>query len=188
MSIPVKEKGYGNFLSFMLTVVFAVIMLSAFWLLANLEYTPKSIAEVSLYEFIILSLAAFCLTRLFVYDSVAQYVRDLFLIVREEKNKETGVIYVYRKKPEKGLRRLCADLLSCPWCTGMWMSLFSGLICFLLPWTWFIWLVLALAGLSSFIQISANGVGWRAEYKKLKVKAKEEKLKRYQEKKETESK
>lgn len=136
------------------------------------EYTDISTAygglqELTFPEYAILTLAIFRLTRLFVYDSVAQFIRDIFL--DKEEYKKRGVIMVKRTKPASGLRRLFADLLSCPWCSGVWISMFTIIIFITFPQTWFFWLFMSIAGLSSLIQIFANRLRWQAEKAKLEA-------------------
>jgi hypothetical protein len=158
------EKGSGNVLSFLLSGGFFLIVGAAFHLLDRYELGVRSIRDVTPFEFFILVLAVFRLTRLVVYDTVSQFVRDLFLDTTTVE--ENGVVYVDRKKPARGFRRLVADLLSCPWCVGMWASTFSVVIYFLVPITWPFWLLLAVAGGSTLIQLTVNLIGWRAEYGK----------------------
>ena len=109
-----------------------------------------------------ISLTTFRLVRLFVYDSVAQYIRDLFLNVKVEID---GVQMIERSKPQGGLR-LMTDLLACPWCTSVWVSMFATFVYLLAPGLFFAYLVFAISGIASFIQISINRIGWQAEYKK----------------------
>ena len=148
MAIPKKEKDSGNWWSFLLSGLFFALVIC--FCLALKEADPKlnNIKDVSFWEFTILSLAVFRLTRLVVYDKVAQFIRDMFLNTTEKK--ESGKIFVYREKPEKGIRRLLADLLSCPWCTGVWLSVFSVFIYFMWPETGYFWILLAIAGVSTF--------------------------------------
>ena len=130
----------------------------------------KDLTDVSVFEFVILTLAVFRLQRLFVYDSVSQFIRDIFLETKEVLDDKEGVIYVIRSKYKTGVKRLFADLLSCPWCVGMWCAVFAVIVYFMYPVTWPLWLLMAIAGLSSFIQILANYVGWKAEGSKIVVK------------------
>jgi hypothetical protein len=58
---------------------------------------------------------------------------------------------------EKGPRRAIHSLLGCPWCSGTWMAILVAYLYFLVPIAWPFLLVLALAGMGSFIQI----VIWR---------------------------
>jgi energy-converting hydrogenase Eha subunit G len=60
-------------------------------------------------------------------------------------------------------------LLHCSWCQGLWFSGFVIFFYFATPLAWPVILILALAGVASFIQILANLAGWSAELKKRTV-------------------
>ena len=114
---------------------------------------PRS---MSFFEFSILVLAAFRITRLVVYDSIFDFTRNCFLDKRGKK---------YKKGP-----LLCiSELLGCPWCAGVWIALFVMFTYLYYPKIWFFFLFLAIAGLSTFIQLLINLIGWHAEGKKRQV-------------------
>jgi hypothetical protein len=115
------------------------------------------------FDALLLALATFRLTRLFVYDHITQWIRDLFLQVRVTNGS------IVREKPERGVRRTIATLLDCPWCLGMWAAYVLTYLYFLTPHTWFFVLVLAIAGLGTLLQLLANLVGRSAEYKKMQL-------------------
>ena len=123
-----KEKGSGNGWSFILSMVFGLLVAIGIYYL--LPGSIHDLRDIHVFEFIILALAVFRLTRLLVYDKVAQYIRDLFLNTEEEHFKGSGMMYVVRTKPATGFRRLMSDLFSCPWCIGVWSSLFTVFIYF----------------------------------------------------------
>jgi len=114
-------------------------------------------------EYVLLALATFRLTRLFVYDKITAFFREQFYDVVETK---IGYDLV---KPEKGPRRTLADLLSCPWCFGIWASATVIFFYLLTPYAYFPVLVLALGGVGSLLQITANMIGWKAEQLKQEV-------------------
>lgn len=99
---------------------------------------PSSISAMDL---IIVSLAVFRLIRLFVYDSVTSYIRD------------------YLGKLDAGPGKTLSDLLSCPWCTGVWTALLVSFFYFLSPLAWFPIFVFALAGAGAYLQIIINKIG-----------------------------
>ena len=85
---------------------------------------PEALARMTAFQFVVLALAAFRLTRLFVSDHITQWLRDIFFIITEETNSETGVMVLVRRKHAQGFRRIMADLLECSWCMGIWMAFF----------------------------------------------------------------
>ena len=97
--------------------------------------------HISPYDFTLLILATFRLVRLFTFDSVTGYIRR------------------YLAGFEKGPRKTLSNLINCPWCTGVWMSLVTTFVYFVIPYSWIFILILALAGAGSFIQIIIWRVG-----------------------------
>lgn len=108
-------------------------------------------------DVILLSLATFRLTRLFVYDAIMKFFREMFFDA-EMMNGE-----VVLTKPIRGPRRTVADLLTCPWCVGMWMAASITFFYILTPWAYLPSVVLAIAGIGSMLQVIANAIGWKAE-------------------------
>ena len=160
------DQGIWNFI---FTLFFAVVFFTLGHVLFRLDLLPVS---VSLFDAALMVLATFRATRLFVYDKITQFIRDLFLDKEMAENEE-GELFILREKPANGPRRAIAELLACPWCFGMWAALFVTFFYFLTPFAWFPIFVLAISGLGSLVQLLANMVGWRAESLKIKVEGKE---------------
>ncbi|MBI96792.1 hypothetical protein CL656_06580 [bacterium] len=158
-----KEKTYPSSYSMALSFVFFVILFLFNYLLFDLKLI-KSFDDIKTFDLILISLTTFRLVRLFVYDSVAQYIRDWFLELKEVK--VDGKTMIERNKPQGGLKRLMTDLLGCPWCASVWIAMFATFVYLFLPGLYFAYLVFAISGIASFIQISINRIGWQAEYKK----------------------
>ena len=77
---------------------------------------------ITLTEFILLSLATFRITHLFVYDSIFSSIKaPLYteVVVDEE---------VYLSPKNK-----LGEMLSCHWCTSVWVSLFLFLLFIYVP-------------------------------------------------------
>lgn len=107
---------------------------------------------ISVWDATIMALATFRLTRLVVYDAITRWVRDFF-----EDAKEFTFMGTVK------------TLINCPWCVGLWFALVVATAYFTSPFLWFFIFVLALAGVASFVQLTANLVGWSAEHRKRKV-------------------
>lgn len=161
MSLITKTtyKNTQNGWNFLLTGFFLALFVGAVYILYLLNRVPESI---TFFETLIITLAVFRLTRLLVYDSVFRFFRDFFVDKGIQKDADGNEIVV-RRIYKDGIRRTISDLLSCPWCIGMWLSLLVAFLYFVSPYMWFPIFVLAVAGFSSLIQISINLVGWRAE-------------------------
>ena len=67
------------------------------------------------------------------------------------------------EKPKTGPRRTLADLLSCPWCFGLWASASVTFFYLLSPYAFFFVLFLAIGAVASFLQVLTNMIGWQAE-------------------------
>jgi hypothetical protein len=166
----VRLKDDQNFWNFVFSVIFAVLLaLSVGSFYAAYGGTP---AFISVFDMILVSLAIFRITRLFVYDKILQFLRDTFMQAREFTG-DDGRVYVERRPYSRGPLRTISDLLACPWCTAMWASLVVVYGYYMLPYAWYIILMLAIAGVASLVQLFANMLGWRAENLKLDAHAKE---------------
>ncbi|MCA9367577.1 DUF1360 domain-containing protein [Candidatus Kaiserbacteria bacterium] len=113
--------------------------------------------ELTLVDYTLITLATWRLTRLFVYDTITKWFREQFWDVQK-----SGRGFVL-EKPASGPRRTLADLLSCPWCVGVWMA---GTVLFfylLTAWSVFPIVMLAISAVASFLQILSNLVGHNAE-------------------------
>ncbi|HUX80803.1 MAG TPA: DUF1360 domain-containing protein [Candidatus Paceibacterota bacterium] len=106
-------------------------------------------------DFILMALAIFRLIRFFTYDSITAFVRRWF----------DGA------DPDS-LRGSLGTLINCPWCTGLWFSLLVAFFYFATPVAWYAILVLALASVASYLQLTANLIGWSAEVKKHEAQGK----------------
>jgi hypothetical protein len=153
-----KIKDDQNFWNFWLLVLSAVILVAEIWVLDTYGTLPTSIG---LFDALLITLATFRLTRLFVYDAIMQFVRDWFL-KREVSITDTDIT-INRSKYPDGLHRALSDLFSCPWCMGLQVGMLVVFFYYLTPYTWIVILMFALSGLATFFQLLANMVGWRAE-------------------------
>ncbi|MBL1433993.1 DUF1360 domain-containing protein [Candidatus Wolfebacteria bacterium] len=129
-------------LFFIIEAVLAVLHLGSLGLLPT---------WISVFDFFLLTLAAFRLTRLFVYDTITAFIRGWF----------------YGKQKTTFLGTL-NTLINCPWCAGLWFGFIVSYFFFLTPYAWFFILFLAVGGLATSIQIGCNWLGWTAENAKQK--------------------
>lgn len=149
------------FWNFVFSLFFLAFLFSGTIILEGEAYrTPQSL---SAFDFVLMVLATFRLIRLFLYDKILAFFREQFLDVVETKNGTTLI------KPERGPRRTLADLLSCPWCFGMWAAGTVMFFYLLTPYAFFVVLMLAIGAVGSTLQILANMFGWKAEQAKLDV-------------------
>lgn len=84
---------------------------------------------IQLSTLLLLGLAAFRLTRLIVFDKIAEPFRRPFFTEVEEKDSK-GHTEIYLVPKENGIRHWIGELLSCYFCTGFWVSLFLTFLYF----------------------------------------------------------
>lgn len=131
------------------TAFFIVFVYAAFELAASSGVTPHS---VSMWDAFLMMLATFRLTRLVVYDSITRWFRNFFVDAKE---------YTFLGTIK--------TLINCPWCIGLWFAVIVAAAYFVTPFAWFFIFILALGGAATLVQLSANLLGWNAEYRKLKT-------------------
>lgn len=155
----ISPKNDENVYSISLSIIFTALVVGAIIYLKGMNRLPT---EISVFDAVLIILAVFRLTRLMVYDKIMTFVRDMF-VKKEEKEGEGGAIYVVRRKFDKGFRKSISDLLDCPWCISVWLSLIVPFFYFVSPIAWFPIFVLAVSGFATLLQILINLIGWRAE-------------------------
>lgn len=150
----------------MLTVLFLLLFVS----LADGIYRLRGAlpTSISFFDVSLIALAVFRLSRLFVYDKITQFIRDIFLRKREVVARD-GTILVERTAYQDGPARAISDIFNCPWCIGIWFSPVVLFFYFTAAWSWYAILALAVSGAAAFVQLLTNMVGWRAEHLKLKA-------------------
>lgn len=78
--------------------------------------------SITIFEFFLLSLASFRITRLIVFDTITTFLRKPFHEIVEEEN-EDGVVEKYLHIKGSGIKFWIGELLSCYWCVGVWISI-----------------------------------------------------------------
>lgn len=97
--------------------------------------------DITITTLLILALATFRITHLFVYDEIFEFIRKPFFIEEEVSDK----VYLVPKN-------FIGQLLNCYWCTGFWVSLFIWGFYALFPSiTLSLSLLFAVAGLAAII-------------------------------------
>jgi hypothetical protein len=106
-----------------------------------------SYEDLTIFDLVIIALASFRLIRLFVHDSMTKFFREQFY---DAKVTKTGKVTLY--KPARGPRRTITDLLSCPWCFGVWTSAMTLFFYLLTPLSFFPVLILAISAVATSLQ------------------------------------
>lgn len=148
------------FWNFVFLTFFLILIVMGAIILESESRIP--LAELTLTDYVLVTLASWRLTRLFVYDAITKFFREQFWdVVKAGKGFKL-------EKPKVGPRRTLADLLSCVWCFGVWASATVIFFYLLTPYAIFPVVLLAVGAVASFLQILANLVGHHAEYIKNK--------------------
>lgn len=109
--------------------------------------------NLTLLKLIVLGLAAFRLSHLFVFDEIMAPVRRIFLDYEQQEN-VLGLTFPVPKPKARGLGNFIGRILRCYWCTGVWMTLFL----LILDRTWpgpvtnGLMLLLAVSGIQSLLE------------------------------------
>ncbi len=144
--------------------IFVILTLLA---IRCLDVRDIQLQYLSLGDFMILALAIMRVIRLIAYDNITLFLREAFLDVKTVRYAEEGEEFIERVPSENSLKRTISKLLNCPWCLGVWVALFVLYFALVYPSLWIIFVLLALSGVASLIQIAANLMGWNAEYRKI---------------------
>jgi hypothetical protein len=150
--IRITDQYFWNFVfgsTFLILVFLGTIILAT-----EARIRPEELVTL---DMVLLTLATFRLTRLFVYDAATKFIREQFWNARKTRG---GVLL---EKPKTGPRRTLADLFDCPWCFGVWAAAFITFWYLVSETAFYFVLLLAIAGVATFIQLTANAIGWQAE-------------------------
>lgn len=143
------------FWSFVFSVFFLILVVMG----AIILDTEARIAwvDLTIFDYIIMLLASWRLTQLFVYDSITRFLREQFLDV-------TKVGRGYKlQTPKGGPRRILSELFACPWCMSVWTSFIVVFTYMLTEYAVFPFALLGLSAVVSWLQITTNLIGHNAE-------------------------
>lgn len=159
-----------NFWNVIFSLFFLIVASGMIWSLRIVHGSLPT--SIELFDLGLVVLATFRLTRLFVYDKITRFLRDMFYHVEEEYTQE-GVTYYRKAERAHGPMRTAYELLICPWCFSIWAGLFVTYAYFLnKELFWLPILILAVSGVATALQIFVNMIGWTAENKKLEANQK----------------
>ena len=143
------------FWNFVFLVFFLILVVMGAIILETEARIP--LAELGLVDYVLITLASWRLTRLFVYDAITKFFREQFWdLVKVGRGHQL-------QKPKIGPRRTIADLLDCPWCFGVWATASVTFFYLVTPYAVFPVVILALSGVATFLQLVTNLVGNGAE-------------------------
>jgi hypothetical protein len=144
---PSKQQKLWNFLA---TLFYIVCLVGLGY---GLKENGISIVDFGIGDIALLSIATYRLTRILVFDKIFKFFRD-FLKAKENLH----VFYVIR------------EIITCPWCAGVWVALINTAIYFLVTYGELFIVLLTISGIASFIVVTVNFIGLSTEEKQQKVK------------------
>ena len=108
--------------------------------------------ELSIIKIVIIGLAAFRLTHLLVSDKITEFIRKPFFKENVEVDKD-GKEVIYFIVEEKGIKHFFGELLSCHWCTGIWVSIGLVMLDYFAPvFSSYLLMILCVAAIGSIIE------------------------------------
>lgn len=100
--------------SIFFSLFFIALLVGGKFILEAVAYL--SLAELTWFEYLLMALATWRVTRLFGKDHVTSFLREQFYDFHHDEQGEQ------RNKPDRGPRRILADLFGCPWCLSLWSA------------------------------------------------------------------
>jgi hypothetical protein len=108
--------------------------------------TGQDIEALKTRELLLLMLATYRLTRIIVFEKIFKFFRDFV-----------------KTRSVNPLFNTLRAIITCPWCAGVWVALFILAFYFLVPYGRLFILLLALAGVATFIILLSNILGLKIE-------------------------
>ena len=143
---PSKTEKIWNVLS-MFVFVLLLIVLGTFLIERGI-----AIEDIRLFDLLLICIATYRMTRLLVYDRLFKLFRDII-----------------RSFEGTGIGDSVKAIVTCPWCAGVWISLFNVAIFFIVPYGKLFIYVMAVAGVATFFQLGVNIMGMVAEEKQMDI-------------------
>ena len=132
----------------LLDVVFVTLYVGVMATLYFLGRLPTSIRS---FDVVLLGLAAARLTDIISTDQIMEWLRRPF--VKMETTEIAGHEVETRTGRGHELKKVLGDLLSCPWCVGVWVAAGLTYAYFLMPAViWIFILIMAIAEIGSLLQ------------------------------------
>jgi len=138
-----KESKNQDLLNLIYPTIFIVVF-GAVCINILLAMNGKLPTAINGFDLAIVILASFRFIRALTYDKMFKVVRDWAHYLPDGRERKYGFV------------RTIYDLISCPWCTGIYTSIFALFLYFLSPAYWFILLIFSVSGVACFIEIVIN--------------------------------
>ncbi len=147
-----KTSEQGKTWNFWATLFFILCVIG---LGIGLQWKGIATEDFTLGNITLMVLATYRLTRILVFDKIFKLFRDFF-----RTHQRLYVFFVIK------------EIITCPWCAGVWVALTIIGIFFLVPFGELFIILLAISGIASFIVILVNFVGLSTEEKQFDMREK----------------
>jgi hypothetical protein len=132
----------------LLDIIFIMLYIGVMLGFYYLGRLPRDIRVIDL---ILLGLAAARMTDVISTDEIMRWLREPF--VRMQETEIAGREVQERTGRGQGIRKAIGELLSCPWCVGVWVAAGLTYLYYLAPnIIWLLVLLLAVAEIGSILQ------------------------------------
>ncbi len=149
---PTQAEKWWNIVS---TFVFIALVVLAGTLLID---AGVDIRNITAFEFLLIAISTYRMTRMLVYDRVFKLIRDMIRLMEGT-----------------GFGDSLKAIVTCPWCAGVWIALFNTTVYFLIPFGDIFVTLMAIAGIATLFQLSVNFIGLKADEKQFDLKKKKDK-------------
>lgn len=147
-----KENAQQKFWNFWATLFFIICVVGLGF---GLNAKGITVEDFRVGSITFMVLATYRVTRILVFDKIFKLFRDFF-----RARQRLYVFYVIK------------EIITCPWCAGVWVALIIVAIYFLVPFGKLLVILMSISGLASFVVILVNYVGLSTEEKQFDLKEK----------------
>lgn len=127
-----REKAI-NFLS---VIVYLIIFIASIFLY---EYKNLAIADISIIDAVLLILATYRISRMIVYEKVFSYFS-----------------YLIRVRSGSSIFNSINNLITCPWCTSVWIALIFFDIYYMVPYGKYLIYLMVISAIASPLILLSN--------------------------------
>jgi hypothetical protein len=152
MANDLNSNTQGKTWNFWATIFFVICLIALGY---TLDKKGIGTEDFTLGNIALMVLATYRLTRILVFDKIFKLFRDFF-----RTHQRWYVMFVIK------------EIITCPWCAGVWVALVIVTIWFLVPFGQLFILLLAISGVASFVVILVNYVGLSTEEKQFDMREK----------------
>jgi hypothetical protein len=143
---PTQQEKFWNFLATLFFI--AMVILVGFLMDKN----GKKIDDIKLIDLTMMALATYRLTRILVFDKIFKLFRDFI-----------------RSRSRLYLFFVIREIITCPWCAGVWVALVIVVLFFFVPYGKLFIYLMAISGVASFFVVFINNIGLSTEERQHRV-------------------